>query len=54
MTSTSPPQPRLLDDPNLRRLFAMVLGHRRVLAFALLATTVAAATDPVLAKLTGE
>ena len=53
MTSSSPPQPRLLDDPNLRRLFGMVLGHRKVLAFALLATTIAAATDPILAKLTG-
>ena len=50
---SSPPQPRLLDDPNLRRLFGMVLGHRKVLAFALLATAVAAATDPILAKLTG-
>jgi subfamily B ATP-binding cassette protein MsbA len=43
----------LLDDPNLRRLFGMVLGHRNVLAFALLATMIAAATDPILAKLTG-
>ena len=53
MTSSSPPQTRLLDDPNLRRLFGMVLGHRKVLAFALLATMIAAATDPILAKLTG-
>ena len=53
MTSSSPPHPRLLDDPNLRRLFRMVLGHRKVLTFALLATAVAAATDPILAKLTG-
>jgi len=44
----------LLDDPNLRRLFAMVLGHRKVLTFALLATAVAAATDPILAKFAGE
>src|SRR5688500_6604132 len=51
MTSSSPPQPRLLDDPNLGRLFGMVLGYRKVLAFALLATLVAAATDPILAKL---
>jgi subfamily B ATP-binding cassette protein MsbA len=50
---TSAPHPRLLDDPNLRRLFRMVLGHRRVLVVALLATAVAAATDPLLAKLTG-
>ncbi|MEP6609282.1 MAG: lipid A export permease/ATP-binding protein MsbA [Burkholderiaceae bacterium] len=53
MTSSPPTQPRLLDDPNLRRLFGMVLGHRKVLAFALLATAVAAATDPILAKLAG-
>jgi subfamily B ATP-binding cassette protein MsbA len=53
MTSSSSPHPRLLDDPNLRRLFSMVLGHRRVLVVALLATAVAAATDPSLAKLTG-
>lgn len=53
MTSPSQSQPRLLDDPNLRRLFGMVLGHRKVLALALLATAVAAATDPILAKLTG-
>ncbi len=53
MTSSSLSHPRLLDDPNLRRLFSMVLGHRKVLVFALLATAVAAATDPILAKLTG-
>jgi subfamily B ATP-binding cassette protein MsbA len=45
--------PRLLDDPNLRRLMRMVLAQRKALAFALLATAVAAATEPVLAKLTG-
>lgn len=53
MTSSSPTHPRLLDDPNLRRLFTMVLGHRKVLTFALIATVVAASTDPILAKLTG-
>ena len=31
----------------------MVLGHRKVLAFALIATAGAAATDPILAKWTG-
>ncbi len=53
MTSTSQPHPRLLDDPNMRRLFRMVLGHRKHLAFALVATAVAAATEPILAKLVG-
>src|SRR5215203_5708831 len=52
-SSSSEPQPRLLDDPNLRRLFRMVLGHRKVLALGLCATAVAAATDPILAKLAG-
>jgi ATP-binding cassette, subfamily B, bacterial MsbA len=45
--------PRLLDDPNLRRLFRMVLAQRKVLAFALFATAITAATEPLLAKLTG-
>ena len=44
---------RLLNDPNLRRLMRMVLAQRKVLGFALLATAVAAATEPLLAKLTG-
>ena len=44
---------RLLNDPNLRRLMRMVLAQRKILAFALLATAVAAATEPLLAKLTG-
>jgi subfamily B ATP-binding cassette protein MsbA len=44
---------RLLNDPNLRRLMRMVLARRKVLAFALLATAVTAATEPLLAKLTG-
>jgi subfamily B ATP-binding cassette protein MsbA len=50
---TSVAHPRLLDDPNLRRLMRMVLAQRRMLGFALVATAVAAATEPVLAKLTG-
>jgi len=50
---TSPSHPRLLDDPNLRRLMRMVLVQRKVLGFALLATAITAATDPLLAKLTG-
>lgn len=51
--TAAPQSPRLLDDPNLRRLFGMVLSHRKPLVVALLATAVAAATDPLLAKLTG-
>ena len=50
---TSPSHPRLLDDPNLRRLMRMVLVQRKVLGFALVATAIAAVTDPLLAKLTG-
>jgi subfamily B ATP-binding cassette protein MsbA len=49
----SRPDPRLLDDPNLRRLMRMVLSHRRMLVFGLLATGISAATEPVLARLTG-
>jgi len=51
MTSAS--HPRLLDDPNLRRLLRMVLEQRKVLAFGLVATAIVAATEPLLAKLTG-
>jgi ATP-binding cassette, subfamily B, bacterial MsbA len=47
------PDYRLLHDPNLRRLFRAVLGHRRTLAFALIATVLAASTEPLLARLTG-
>ena len=50
---TEAQHPRLLDDPNLRRLFRMVLAQRKVLAFGLFATAIAAATEPLLAKLTG-
>ncbi len=45
--------PRILDDPNLKRLFRMVFGHRRMLALGLLASAIGAATEPLLAKLTG-
>jgi len=50
MSST---HPRLLDDPNLRRLLRMVLSHRRMLIFGLMATSVSAVTEPMLARLTG-
>ena len=49
----SAPDPRLLDDPNLRRLMRMVLSHRKMLAIGLLATGISAATEPVIARLTG-
>jgi subfamily B ATP-binding cassette protein MsbA len=45
--------PRLLDDPNLRRLLRMVLTHRRLLVFGLIATSVSAATEPLIARLAG-
>jgi len=50
MSST---HPRLLDDPNLRRLLRMVLSHRRMLVFGLMATSLSAFTEPMLARLTG-
>jgi ATP-binding cassette, subfamily B, bacterial MsbA len=45
--------PRLLDDPNLRRLLRMVLSHRRLLAYGLIATAISAATEPLIARLAG-
>ena len=45
--------PRLLDDPNLRRLFRMVFEHKRMLAAGLLASAIGASTEPMMAKLTG-
>jgi len=45
--------PRLLDDPNLRRLLRMVLSHPRLLVLGLIATAVSAVTEPLLARLTG-
>lgn len=44
---------RLLDDPNLRRLFRKVFEHKRLLAGGLGASAIGAATQPLLAKLTG-
>jgi subfamily B ATP-binding cassette protein MsbA len=49
----SRPDPRLLDDPNLRRLMRMVLSHPRVLALGLAITALSAVTEPLLARLTG-
>jgi subfamily B ATP-binding cassette protein MsbA len=45
--------PRLLDDPNLRRLLRMVLSHRRLLVYGLSATAISAGTEPVIARLAG-
>ncbi|HSQ09525.1 MAG TPA: lipid A export permease/ATP-binding protein MsbA [Burkholderiaceae bacterium] len=45
--------PRLLDDPNLRRLLRMVLSHRRLLVYGLIATAISAGTEPVIARLAG-
>jgi ATP-binding cassette, subfamily B, bacterial MsbA len=47
------PDPRLLNDPNLRRLLRMVLSHRRLLVFGLIATGISAATEPLIARLAG-
>jgi subfamily B ATP-binding cassette protein MsbA len=44
---------RLLDDPNLHRLIRMVLSHRRLLTMGLLATSVSAGAEPLIARLTG-
>jgi subfamily B ATP-binding cassette protein MsbA len=49
----STPDPRLLNDPNLRRLMRMVLSHRRLLVFGLIATGISAATEPLIARLAG-
>jgi len=49
----SAPDPRLLNDPNLRRLLRMVLSHRRLLVFGLIATGISAATEPLIARLAG-
>jgi subfamily B ATP-binding cassette protein MsbA len=47
------PDSRLLDDPNLHRLMRMVLSHRRLLIWGLIATGVSAATEPLIARLAG-
>jgi len=49
----SAPDHRLLNDPNLRRLLRMVLSHRRLLVFGLIATGISAATEPLIARLAG-
>jgi subfamily B ATP-binding cassette protein MsbA len=52
--STPARRPSLLAEPHLRRLLRMVVLHKRLLAAALVAMTIAAATEPLMARLTGE
>ncbi len=47
------PRPPLLRDPVFRRLLGRVLQERKVLAVALVAMLISAATEPLMAKMTG-
>ncbi len=53
MTHASPAHPRFYRDPVFRRLFAKVVRHKRVLAAAFAAMLITAATEPLMARLTG-
>ncbi len=53
-TPPSTDHPSVLAQPHLRRLLRMVVAQRRLLAVALVAMLVAAATEPLMARLTGE
>ncbi|GIL04984.1 MAG: lipid A export ATP-binding/permease protein MsbA [Betaproteobacteria bacterium] len=53
MTESTALRPQLFADPIFRRLLRLVLGHKTLLAFALVAMAVAAATEPLMARLTG-
>lgn len=53
MAESFTPRHRFHRDPVFRRLFAKVLLHRRVLGAAFAAMMVTAATEPLMAKLTG-
>lgn len=44
----------LLAEPHLRRLLRMVVSHKRLLAAAIVAMAIAAVTEPLMARLTGE
>lgn len=44
----------LLEQPHLRRLLRRVLAYKRLLTVALIAMVFAAATEPLMARLTGE
>ena len=47
------PRPPLLRDPVFRRLFARVLQEKKLLSVALLAMLISAATEPLMARMTG-
>jgi subfamily B ATP-binding cassette protein MsbA len=47
------PRPPLLQDPVFRRLLGRVLQERRILAVAIFAMLISAATEPLMAKMTG-
>jgi subfamily B ATP-binding cassette protein MsbA len=47
------PRPPLLRDPIFRRLLGRVLQERRILAAALVAMLISAATEPLMARMTG-
>jgi subfamily B ATP-binding cassette protein MsbA len=47
------PRPPLLRDPVFRRLLALVLREKKLLAVALVAMLVSAATEPLMARMTG-
>jgi len=53
LNDASRPRPPLLKDPVFRRLLGGVLARKRVLWVALLAMVVSAATEPLMAKMTG-
>ncbi len=53
MNDLAAPRPPLLRDPVFRRLMGRVLQEKRVLAVAMLAMLVAAATEPLMARMTG-
>ena len=53
MTDFNQPRPSLLRDPVFRRLLGRVLQERRILAVALVAMLISAATEPLMARMTG-
>ena len=53
MTDFNQPRPPLLRDPVFRRLLGRVLQEKRILAVALVAMLISAATEPLMARMTG-
>ena len=53
MTESAPVRPSFYRDPVFRRLFAKVVAHKSVLAGAFVAMLLTAATEPLMARLTG-